>query len=235
MIRCVIIDDEPLARECISDYVGRVEFMQLVGEGSNPMELDQIMATEDVDLIFLDIQMPIINGVDYLRNARNLPKVIFTTAYPSYAIEGYQLDVMEYLLKPITFDRFFQAASKARDYFQQKHNIEPGPSEDNYFFIKCDSKLEKIFIDQIRFIQAMQNYIVIHTENSKFMTLLNMKGMEEKLEPHGFIRVHKSFIISKDQVTGVDNHEVIIGDERIPISRTYRKEVTERIVGDRLW
>ncbi len=150
ILKCVTIDDEPLARECIANYVREVDFLQLVGAGNNPVELTHLLDKQEVDLIFLDIQMPVINGIDFLRMTQRPPMVIITTAYPSYALESFQLDVMDYLLKPITFNRFFKAVSKAKDYYQLLHKAAPrnvaraNPTAD-YCFIKCDNKYERIY------------------------------------------------------------------------------------------
>ena len=235
MIRCCVIDDEPLARECLINYINEIDFLQLAGEGSNPMELDKILATKTVDLIFLDIQMPLMNGIDYLRSNPSLPPIIFTTAYPSYALEGYELDVLDYLLKPITLDRFYQASIKAREYLSLLKQEQPAAHADDHFFVKCDSKYEKILFEDVLFIQAQQNYVTIHTTSGKFMTLLNLKSVYENLDEREFIKVHKSFIVAKKQVQRIENNEVIIGEHRIPISRTNREAVMQQLIGEKLW
>jgi DNA-binding LytR/AlgR family response regulator len=240
MLKCVIIDDEPLARECIANYVGAVDFLQLAGMGSNPVDLTQLLDAHEVDLIFLDIQMPVMNGIDFLKMTQNPPMVIITTAYPSYALESFQLDVLDYLVKPITFNRFFKAVSKAKDYHQllvrssATDAPKTGPAED-YFFIKCDYKYERIYFDDILYIQAMQNYITIYTNKGKYITLLYLKNVEEKLDKQSFIRVHKSYIVSIPKIESIENNEIIIQSFRIPISRNYHDEVIGRVVNDRLW
>lgn len=235
MIRCCVIDDEPLARECLINYINEIDFLTLAGEGSNPMELDKILGSKTVDLIFLDIQMPLMNGIDYLRSNPSLPPIIFTTAYPSYALEGYELDVLDYLLKPITLDRFYQAAIKAREYLALLNQEKSNASSDDHFFVKCDSKYEKILFREVLFIQAQQNYVTIYTTTGKFMTLLNLKSVYENLDEREFIKVHKSFIVAKKQVQRIENNEVIIGEHRIPISRTNRETVMQQLVGEKLW
>ena len=235
MIKCVTIDDEPLARECIANYVREVDFLDMVGMGSNPMELTQLMNHQDIDLIFLDIQMPVMNGIDYLKMLQNPPMVVFTTAYPNYALEGFQLDVLDYLLKPITFNRFFKAANKAREYFQLQNQTPRQSETPGYFFVKCDHKFEKIYFEDILFVQAMQNYVIIYTAERKYMTLMSLKSVEENLQPYSFIRTHKSYIVSIPRIQSIENHEIVIDDFRIPISRNYRKVVLEQILGDKLW
>ncbi len=239
MIKCVVIDDEPLARENIANYVENVDYLQLTGQGSNPLELNTILAEQEVDLIFLDIQMPVINGIDFLKITPNLPMVILTTAYPSYALEGFDLDVLDYLLKPITFNRFLKAVNKANDFFglQRKSlqtDVQVDTTED-FFFIKCDNKFEKIIYRKILFVQALQNYVTIYTEDKKYVSLLSLKVVEQKLMNKGFIRVHKSYIVSKSKIDNMESHEISIKSHRIPISRNYRKAVKEEVLSNHLW
>lgn len=238
MIRCAIIDDEPLARECIAGYVQQVDFLHTVGTGNNPVELSRIAEGDKVDLLFLDIEMPMMNGIEYLRMTADPPMVILTTAYPSYALEGFQLDVIDYLVKPITFSRFYKAATKARDYHQLTLDAgrtnNKGTSPD-YFFVKCDSKFEKIHFSDMLYVEAMQNYVVIHTTKGKYITLLYLKTIEEKLDPGEFIRVHKSFVVSISKIDSMDNSEINIGAHCIPVSRNYQAEVIDRVVNSRLW
>lgn len=241
MLKCITIDDEPLARECISNYIREVDFLQLSGTGSNPVDLTLLLGEHDVDLVFLDIQMPVMNGIEFLKMTKNLPMVIITTAYPSYALEGFQLDVMDYLVKPITFNRFFKAVSKAKDYYQLlARPAIPDVSKNNqeatdYFFIKCNHKYEKIYFNDILYIEAMQNYITIHTNKGKYMTLLSLKNIEQNADKRSFIRVHKSFIVAISKIEAIENNDVIIQSFRIPISRNYREEVIEKVVNNRLW
>lgn len=237
-LKCIIIDDEPLARECIINYVNEIEFLELVGTGSNPIDLTQLTDKHSVDLIFLDIQMPIMNGIDFLKMTPKPPMVIITTAYPSYALEGFQLDVIDYLVKPITFARFFKATTKAKDYHRivtdSLSNTTTKPGEE-YFFIKCDYKYERIYFDEILYIQALQNYITIVTTKGKYITLLSLKSVEQNLDPKSFIRVHKSYIVSVAKIESIENNEIHIQSFRIPISRNFRDEVIDRVVSDKLW
>ena len=239
-LRCVAIDDEPLARECIANYVREIDFLQLTGAGNNPIELTRLLNEQKVDLIFLDIQMPVINGIEFLKMAQNPPMVIITSAYPNYALEGFQLDVLDYLVKPITFNRFFKAVSKARDYHnllarQTNNDLIEENTQADYFFIKCDYKYERIYVNDILFIEAMQNYVTIYTSKGKYITLLYLKNVEQNLDKHSFIRVHKSFIVSIPKIESIENNEILIQSFRIPISRNYRDEVIEKVVNTRLW
>ena len=239
-LKCAIIDDEPLARECITNYVNQVDFLQLAGQGSNPVELTQLLDAQEVDLVFLDIQMPIMNGIDFLKMAQKLPMVIITTAYPSFALEGFQLDVLDYMVKPITFTRFFKAVSKAKDYHQLlSKSLATDRTTSNkpadYFFIKCDYKYERIYFNDILYIEGLQNYVAIHTEKGKYITLLSLKGVEDNLDPAAFIRVHKSYIVSIAKIEAIENNEILVQASRIPISRNHREAVLERVVSKKLW
>ncbi|PZR38580.1 MAG: DNA-binding response regulator [Azospira oryzae] len=239
MLKCVTIDDEPLARECIVNYIYQVDFLQSVGTGNNPLELTTLLGEQKIDLIFLDIQMPVINGIEFLKMTSHPPLVIITTAYPSYALESFQLDVLDYLVKPITFNRFFKAVSKARDYHQLLTRAslpsDPSHSGPDYFFIKCDYKYERIYFDEILYIQALQNYISIFTSKGKYLTLLSLKSVEEKLNPKAFIRVHKSFIVSISKIEAIENSEISIQSHRIPLSRHYHEQVLSQVVNNTLW
>ena len=236
MLKVVIVDDEPLALEGLSNYVREVDFLNLVGTGENPIELMNLLGETSVDLIFLDIQMPKMNGIDYLKIAKNPPMVILTTAYPSYAIEGYRFNVLDYLLKPILFDRFIQAANKAKDYQQLKLKPTTSSKEtaENYFFVKCDHKYEKICFDDILYIQGMQNYVAIYTTKGKYITHLTLKAIENDLHSQLFVRVHKSYIIAVDKVESIESRAIKIQSKSIPLSRNYRESVLKNVVQNRL-
>jgi two-component system LytT family response regulator len=240
MINCVIIDDEPLAREGLANYVREVDFLHLSGICENPLELLPLLDRQAADLIFLDIQMPKMSGIDFLKILQKPPMVVITTAYPSYALEGFHLNVLDYLLKPVTFERFFKAAAKARDYHrlllkQDSGDTDHSAPDDDYFFIKCGSKYEKIPFEDILYVEGMQNYVNIYTLKGKFVTMLSLKNLEENLDPKSFIRVHKSFIVAIGKIDGIEGNEIFIQTNRIPISRNYREQVIGRVVTKRLW
>jgi DNA-binding LytR/AlgR family response regulator len=181
------------------------------------------------------------NGIEFLKMTANPPLVIITTAYPSYALESFQLDVLDYLVKPITFDRFFKAVNKAKDYHQLLTKSQAAdsrskirPAED-YFFIKCEYKYERIYYDDILYVQGLQNYVTIYTRKGKYVTLLYMKNVEENLDPQSFIRVHKSYIVAISKIEAIENNDITIQSARIPISRNYRDEVIDRVINKRLW
>ncbi|WP_295122871.1 LytTR family DNA-binding domain-containing protein [uncultured Chitinophaga sp.] len=234
MLNCIIVDDEPLAREGMANYVKETGFLQLAGTCEDPVSLMQLMDTQKADLLFLDIQMPKMSGIDFLRITPNPPMVIITTAFPAYALEGFQLNVLDYLLKPITFDRFLKSAAKAKDYFQLR-SAASSPEKTDHFFIKCGSKYEKIYFADILYVEGMQNYITIHTTKGKYITLLYLKHLEQNLDGQAFIRVHKSFIAAIGKIDSIEGNEICIGTHRVPMSRNYREQVIEKVVSNRLW
>ena len=233
MIKAVIVDDEPLAREGLASYVREVDFLSLSGVCENPLELLPLIDRQAAELVFLDIQMPKMNGIEFLKIMQKPPMVVITTAYPSYALEGFQLNVLDYLLKPITFERFFKAATKARDYHKLLTG-DPAKQVEDYFFIKCGSKYEKIFFDDILYIEGMQNYVTIFTVKGKYVAMLSLKSLEEKLYGAAFIRIHKSYIAAVNRIDSIDPAELTIGGNRIPISRGYREVVMERVLNKKL-
>ncbi|MDB5086047.1 MAG: Two component transcriptional regulator, LytTR family [Mucilaginibacter sp.] len=240
MINCVIVDDEPLAREGLIDFVEDVEFLHLAGTCENPVQLIRFLESHQVDLVFLDIQMPKMSGLDFLKVTKNPPMVILTTAFPNFALEGFKLNVLDYLLKPITFDRFFMAVNKARDYqrflaFSSNTNPQkPVPVED-FFFIKCGNKYEKIFFDDVLYLESMQNYVNIFTTKGKYITLINLKNLEQSFDNSSFMRVHKSYMVSIRKIEVIEGNEIFMQSFRIPLSRSYRDQVLEQVVTNRLW
>lgn len=236
-LRCVIVDDEPLASEGLSKYVEVIDYLELIAIAENPLELNKLLENQPIDLIFLDIQMPHMTGLDFLKIKPNLPMVILTTAYPNYALEGFQFDVVDYLLKPITFNRFFKSASKAKDLYYlktQATSLTAQAQEPDYLFIKCESRYEKILVDEILYVQALQNYVIIHTLRGKFMTLLPLKTVEEYLDPNKFLRVHKSYLVAISKVESIEPNELSIQNQLIPISRNLRERVIEVVVKNKL-
>ena len=238
MINCAIIEDEPLAREGLSHYVIETGFLNLVSSSESAIDYLKRPPTETIDLMFLDIQMPNLNGMDFLKSMHKPPMVIITTAYSNYAVESFQLNVLDYLLKPITFDRFLKAVTRAKDY----HNLLNDSANENpeysstYFFVKCASNYEKIFLDDVLFVEGLQNYVTIYTKKGKYITMLYLKTLEESYLPaSAFIRTHKSYIVAIDKVDSIHGNEILIQSQRIPISRNYRDEVMSKIVDGKLW
>ncbi|MEM1336431.1 MAG: LytTR family DNA-binding domain-containing protein [Bacteroidota bacterium] len=232
-LNCVVIDDEPLAREGIVSYIEKIDFLNLIGEGNNPTDLFALEKQQSLDLIFLDIQMPLMTGIEYLKSTKYRPMVIITTAYPSYALEGFELDVLDYMVKPITFDRFFKGADKAKDYFSMgkgEDSVIERKAAPRYFFVKCDSVYEKIFYHDVEYVQALQNYVIIHTATRKFMPLLTMKRMEELLDQEKFIRVHKSYLVAVDKILSVENTRIKLAHQEVPLSRNYKDAVFKKVL-----
>lgn len=232
MLSCLIIDDEPIARKGLKEYIEDADFLVLAGEFDNPLKAMDLLIKEKIDLIFLDIQMPKMTGLDFMKTLPNPPLVIFTTAYPQYAVEGFELNAVDYLLKPFSFDRFWKAVLKARAI---KENTQPAANtEDEYFYIKSDNKLVKINYADVLFAEALQNYVAIHTEQKKFISYLTFHSIEEHLPAHRFIKTHKSYIVAINKVESIEGNEIKIGAHRIPISRTEKESVLEKLVQNKL-
>ena len=234
-IKCIIIDDEPLARKGIAEYVQDVDLLELVGEFDNPLKATRLLAEQQVDLVFLDIQMPKISGIEFLKSLQRPPLVIFTTAYPQYAVDGFELNAVDYLLKPFSFDRFLKAVMKANAIITGKAKTEPVnlATSDDHFFIKTDNRLLKIKFDEIAFVEALQNYIAIHTADKKYITYLTFKALEDSLPGEHFLKVHKSYIVSIAKITSISGNEICIGQYHIPISRSLKDEVMDRLLKGR--
>jgi DNA-binding LytR/AlgR family response regulator len=219
----------------MAEYVAEVDFLHLAAECENAIKASAVLSQSPIDLIFLDIQMPKVTGIDFLKMLKNPPLIIFTTAYSEYAIEGYSLDVVDYLLKPITFDRFLKAAQKAFEIYTLKRASGNIRESTDYFFVKCDSKFEKIFYNSVLYIEALQNYAVIYTTNKKLITYLTMTSLEQQLPKDRFLKVHKSFIVSVPQIKAIDGNELLIGEARVPVSRNLKEEVMNQILGNNLF
>jgi len=228
-INCIIIDDEPLARKGLKEYISDIEFLNLTGEFDNPLKAAEMISRGTVQLLFLDIQMPKITGIDFFKTLANAPPVIFTTAYPQYALEGFELNALDYLVKPISFDRFFKAALKAKEFYEvrEKNVTETGTRTAGYFFIKADNKLVKLLYDDILFAEALQNYVVIHTKDKKYISYLTFKSLEEYLPAEKFIKTHKCFIVSAEKIESIEGNNIRVGLHDIPISRNLKEEVME--------
>lgn len=231
-MNCIIIDDEPLARKGLREYIGDVEFLHLAGEYDNPLRATEVLMTGKIDLIFLDIQMPKITGLEFLKTLANPPLVIFTTAYPQYAVDGFELNAADYLLKPFSFERFWKAVIKARSLHEsgKMASSQPIIVDDEHFFIKTDNKLVKVNYSDILFIEALQNYIAVHTTNKKYITYLTFKSIEESLPHHIFLKVHKSYLVALAKIESIEGNEILIGNHHIPISRNMKDEVMEKIL-----
>lgn len=228
-IRCIITDDEPYARKGLQGYIEKVGFLTLTGVCESAMELNALLKQQQVDLLFLDIEMPYLSGIDLLKTLTHPPKVVFTTAYEKYAIDGYELEVLDYLLKPIPFERFLKTANKLFDYFSQQATAQP-----DYFFVKVDNKLEKITATEILFIEAMENYIAIYMPDRKVITHLTLKAVLERLPADKFVQPHKSYLVAIDKITAIEGNTLNIGHFQVPVSKYQKEDVMQKILNNRL-
>ncbi|OXA79612.1 two component transcriptional regulator, LytTR family [Flavobacterium aquidurense] len=219
--KCIIVDDEPLARELIASHLAHFESFELIDSFDNALKAYTFLETNTVDLIFLDIEMPLLKGNDFLKKLKNPPKVIFTTAYREYAIEGYELNVIDYLLKPITFNRFFVSIEKFKQLQISKKEI-VSPAE-NHTFVTSGNKNIKIIFDEILYIESLKDYITIHLENNKSHHIKQNISVFEKLLDSNFIRIHRSFIIQTKKLTAYSKNEVEINTVEIPIGNSYKE------------
>ncbi|MBL0138243.1 MAG: response regulator transcription factor [Bacteroidetes bacterium] len=239
-LKCFIIDDEPLARKGIEEYVNEIDFLTLSGKAENPVKAFSFLCEHKVDLIFLDIQMPKMSGIDFIRNMKNPPMVIITTAFPEYAIESYELDILDYLLKPVPLDRFIKACNKAYDYYLLKKllpensGLSKPNAQDNHFYIKNGNKFDKICFDQVLYIEAMENYVLIETKEKKYITYLTFKGIEASLPPDLFVKVHKSYLVALHAIESINGNEINVSNKQIPISRNFREQALNKILGKKL-
>lgn len=232
-IKCLIVEDEELARDLLEKFISKLPNLELVGKCENPVKAIEVLETETVELIFLDIQMPQMTGIEFLKILPEKPVVIFTTAYKEYALEGYQLDVTDYLLKPFSFDRFVQAVKKATELIQLKTNANQSPSAENtkdYLLVNSEHKIFKLKFSDIDYIEGMREYVAFHTsKEEKIMSLMSLKKLEAELPNDRFIRIHKSYIIDSQKVKALEGNMVHIGDKKIPIGASYKEDVLERI------
>jgi DNA-binding LytR/AlgR family response regulator len=229
-INCIAIDDEPLALDIIRDYCSKVPFLNLIRSFDNAMDSIEFIRNNKPELLFLDIQMEELTGIQLLHALKHRPYVIFTTAYDTYAIQGFELDIIDYLLKPISFERFVKSVNKVYEKMQtdQMLKVKPEPfaappSEEAYFFVKTETRMEKVRYADVLYIEGMGDYWRIITPAKRIMTLLNYKKLEEMLPPRQFIRVHKSFIVAVDKIDSIERNRIKIADRLIPVSETYRK------------
>lgn len=229
-IRSIIIDDEPLARKGLKEYIADVDFLDFIGEFDNPLKAADLISRGEVQLLFLDIQMPKITGLDFFKTLPNAPPVIFTTAYPQYALEGFEVNALDYLVKPVSFERFFKAVLKAKEYYEVRDTNRKEADTTEYFFIKADNKLVKIRCEDVLFVEALQNYVIIHTPSKKYMTYLTFRSVEEYLPANKFLKVHKSFIVAAAKIDSIEGNDIRIGQHHIPISRNHKDEVMNKLV-----
>lgn len=233
MLNCIAVDDEKLVLNLLADNIRQVPFLNLVATCRNALEAAEVLQKEQVDLIFLDIQMPGLSGLQFLQSLNRPPMVIFVTAYKDYAFEGFNLNAIDYLLKPVSFERFLKACNKAHDWYnlQQKQAPQPATVRDS-FFVYVEYNQVKVVIDEILYIEAMKDYVKIFITSSPkpVITKASLKGMEEKLAGHRFVRIHKSYIVSVDKITAIKRDLICIGKIELPLSESYKGDV-EKLIG----
>jgi DNA-binding LytR/AlgR family response regulator len=234
-LQCLIVDDEPMARKGISEDLKEISFIELAGVAENAVQAIGFLEEYPIDLVFLDIELPKLNGLDLVKTMKKAPMVIITTAYPQYAIEGYDLDVLDYLLKPIPFSRLLKACNKARDLWHfRRHSLETSSPSIDYFFVKSGGKLEKIFLGDLLFVEAADNYVILHTIHKQFLAYSTLKALESNLPVRQFIKVHKSYIVAIDKIGGVDKNLILVDKYRIPLSRRYRDNFAVRVLHSKM-
>lgn len=223
-IKCLVVDDEPLARNLLSDYVKKVPFLTLVATAENALEAMKVLREDTIDLIFLDIQMPELTGINMLKALQQKPMVILTTAYSDYALESYELDVVDYLLKPITIERFLKGVEKVSNRLREMDTpATPQAQPPAFFFVKDGTRLVKVMLEDILYVEGLKDYVTIHTPNQKIVSLQRLKALEDQLPSEQFIRIHNSYIISLHAISAIHKGDVQIGTVRLPISDSYKK------------
>jgi DNA-binding LytR/AlgR family response regulator len=234
-IWCVVVDDEPLALKLMADYVQKTPFLALKEQTTSPMRAIELIQAGEVDLLFLDIQMPELTGLQLMKIIGHKCKVILTTAYPDYALDGYEFDVIDYLLKPITFDRFLVAAHKARERLITEPAIQvqtgavAAPPAASYIFVKTEYKIQKIDLAGILYMEGLRDYVAIYTTTGKILTLQSMKSFQEQLPESNFIRVHKSYLVALDKIQFIERNRIVIDGNYIPIGETYQEGFQQRL------
>jgi DNA-binding LytR/AlgR family response regulator len=222
MIRCIAIDDEPLAINLVKEYIGKVSFLELVATFTDAIEAKKFLQQEKIDLLFLDIQMPDINGVQFYNSLSNKPMVIFTTAFSEYAVDGFNVNAVDYLLKPFEYDRFVKSVYKAKEYFEFTRSQEIQLTS---IFVKSDYQLVKINLKDVLFIEGLDDYIRIHlTSHKSILTLMSLKAISEKLPPQEFVRIHRSYIVPLNRIEKVSSKKIEIAGKEVPIGISYADE-----------
>lgn len=255
-IRCLIVDDEPLALDVLNAYINRIEGLELVGRCENALQAFSLMQEQSIDLLFLDIQMPKLDGIEFLKTLQQRPKIIFTTAYRDYAIEAFEMDAVDYLLKPIPFSRFLKALSKAYSQFQQTSNAAASDSPQNglgtsiiiangmanlptltedplplqtadSIIVRADKKMIKVPLDDIQYIESLKDYVIIHVGGRRIVTKQKISYLEQKLPDGKFLRIHRSFLVALNKIHAFSPNHVEINSQELPIGRSYKSEVAK--------
>lgn len=238
-IKCLVVDDEELARALLQNYIEKLPNLEVVGLCANPLEALHIMQKEHIDILFLDIQMPGLTGIKFLSTLSIKPLVIFTTAYTEYAVQGFNLDAVDYLLKPFRFERFLRAVNKSVSLLQNQPKPEPKPIESistqkvdhprNYLLVKSEFKVFRIMFDDILYIESMREYVAYHTREKRILSLGSLKGLLSELPSSQFIRIHKSYVVNIAFISAMEGNMIHIGDQKLPIGGMYKDELKKRV------
>jgi DNA-binding LytR/AlgR family response regulator len=257
-LKCLIVDDEPVARKVLQEFIEDIDWLELAGQVENPLKAMKLLREQEIEILFLDINMPKINGIDFLKSTPTDACVIITTAYAEYAVESYGLDVLDYLVKPIAFDRLLKACNKAKEWRElrsargqgrgggqgqvrgegrgsgQVWGQGPGGKRGDHFFVKSNNQIEKVFYDDLVYAEAMLNYVMLYTTAKKMMVYVTIKSLEEQLPADIFIKVHKSFIVNMNKIRSIEGNILDMGTEKITISQSLREKVINEIVKDKM-
>ncbi len=239
-INTLIVDDEPLALDVLETYIERMPELTLIKRCANAFEANEALTNYDIDLMFLDIQMPQLTGIDFIKSLKNPPLVIFTTAFPNYAIEGFELDAVDYLLKPISADRFMKAANKAIEQIKlrQSKTGTDQPEDGEFIFVKADKKYVKVKYDEIIYIEGLKDYVIIRLLSGRVITLQTMKSLEDKLPPKLFKRIHRSYIVNLDQINAIVGNMVEVLEngkpKHLPVGKNYRDDLLDLVQRNKL-
>lgn len=250
LLKAIIVDDEPVARKVLREYIEDIDYLELAGMAENPLKADALMAQKRIDVLFLDINMPKLTGIEFLRagGGPHRPLVIITTAYAEYALDGFELDVVDYLVKPISFERFLKACGKVRARYSdgpagrgadglagRPGHMEAGRDQSaDHFFVKCGDSLEKIVYRELLYVEAMMNYIVLHTTGRKHIAYLTLKGILTQLPASHFVQVHKSFVVNREMVSSIRGNMLQLGAATVPVSQHYYEAAMRDILRDRI-
>lgn len=223
LIKCLVVDDEPLGRDVLEKYISNTPALELTGVCRDGFEANQFIQNNEIDIIFLDINMPKLSGLSFVRTLHNAPKIVFVTAYPEYAVEGFEVSAVDYLVKPVSVERFMKAVNKVIEIIKNEKE------DKDSIFIKVDKKLVKVELNDIYFIEAYGDFLKVHTAEKSMIISETMKGFEERLPGRKFLRIHKSYIINLDKIDFIESSQVKIKNEFLPIGATYKEEFTKRI------
>lgn len=227
-LSCIITDDEPVARKVLKEFIEQVPYLQLAGQFENVRKTDLFLKENKADVLLLDIQMPGITGLEYLKNTTVQPLVILTTAYPNYALEGYELNIIDYLLKPVAFDRFTKAVQKAKEYTELRE-APAGNHHSPWLFVRSEKRIEKVELKDILYIESLGNYVNICTSGRNIIAYLTLKGIESQLPANEFIKIHQSYLVNFSRIDSIEGNHLLIGNKSLGISRNYKDELMQMV------